>query len=243
MSTLEQPPSAATGEEPREPRAKRADARRNRERILDAAALAFAEGGTEVGVAEIARRAGVGTGTLFRHFATKHDLLVAVMLDRCEEMRDALRAAHEEPDPWTALVRVLSEGAQLQARDRCFKALKTSELMSEPSVQALSRELFAQLGTIVERAKAAGVLREDVVTEDLPQLTDAIGNVAAQWSEVRPDLWRRYLTIILDGLRPGGSPLDAEAPTLEDLYAGFGCPGAAAASTAAAICASATSAS
>jgi AcrR family transcriptional regulator len=242
MSTVKQPPSAAAGEEPREPRALRADARRNRERILDAAALAFAEGGIEVGVAEIARRAGVGTGTLFRHFATKHDLLVAVMLDRCGEMRATLHAAHEEPDPWKALVRVLSDVAQLQASDRCFKSLKTSELMSEPSVQAVTRELFAQFGTIVGRAKAAGVLREDVVTEDLPQLTDAIGNVAAQWSEVRPDLWRRYLAIILDGLRPGGSPLEAAPPTLEDLYAGFGCPGAAA-SSAAAICASATAAS
>lgn len=222
MSTVKQPPVEAGTEQ----RVLRADARRNRARILDAAALAFAEGGIDVGVAEIARRAGVGTGTLFRHFATKHELLVAVMLDRTEEMRASLLAARAEPDPWTALVRVLSEGAEVHARDRCFKSLKTAELMSEPAVQAVSEELFVHFREIVERAQAAGVLRDDVVMEDLPQLIDAIGNVAAQWQVARPDLWRRYLAIILDGLRPGGSPLGAAAPTLDDLYAGFGCPGA-----------------
>ncbi len=231
MSTVKQPPVEAGTEH----RALRADARRNRARILDAAALAFAEGGIDVGVAEIARRAGVGTGTLFRHFATKHDLLLAVMLDRSTEMREMLRAAQEEPDPWTALVRVLSESALMQARDRCFKALKTSELMDEPAMREISEELFAGFGTIVDRAKAAGVLREDVVPEDLPQLTDAIGNVAAQWSTVRPDLWQRYLVIILDGLRPGGSPLGAVAPTMEDLYAGFGCAAVGAAASASCV--------
>ena len=183
----------------------------------------------DVGVAEIARRAGVGTGTLFRHFPTKHDLLVAVMLDRTDDMRAVVLAAQQVEDPWQALVRIMSDSAELYARDRCFRSLKTSELMNDPVVQQVSNEVFSEFRRVVDRAHKAGVLRKDVEMEDLPQLMDAVTNVASQWYSVRPDLWRRYLTIVLDGLRPGGTALDVPPPTMDELYAGFGCAVAASA--------------
>jgi AcrR family transcriptional regulator len=92
-----------------EKRAQRADARRNRQRVLDAAARCFAEDGSEAAVAEIARRAGVGTGTLFRHFPTKHDLLVAVMEERFASARATLEAALAEPDPWAAFALLIRQ--------------------------------------------------------------------------------------------------------------------------------------
>jgi AcrR family transcriptional regulator len=130
----------------------RADARRNRERLLDAAATAFAELGLDVSVAEIARRAGVGQGTLFRRFLTKADLMVAILVERLGELRALAEAQLEEPDPWAALRGFMVAGAEMRASDLGF-------------VQA-----------------------------------------ASPLSAVEPELWRRYLEIVLAGLRPRCGP-------------------------------------
>lgn len=203
-------------------RAQRADARRNHQRVLDAAATCFAELGSDVSVAEIARRAGVGTGTLFRHFPTKHDLLVAVIRQRFGAAHAALEAALAEPDPWTAVTSVVAAGAEIQVRNRCLMELKTAQLMNDPVLAAMRDEMATGLRTLIARAQAAGVLREDVVAEDLPLLMDAIASSARQLGEVRPDLWRRYLAIVLDGLRADGARFtlaEAPPPTLDELAA------------------------
>ncbi len=135
----------------------RADARRNRERVLAAASAAFAAEGFEVGVAEIARRAGVGTGTLFRHFPTKLELEVAVILERKQEMLASVRAALAEPDPWTGFARMMTDGVEMTACDRCIGEVASPELLADERMQALRTELLDGTEQVLARGREAGV--------------------------------------------------------------------------------------
>lgn len=207
-----------------EDRPLRADARRNRELILCAARQAFAEQGPDVAVAEILRIAGVGSGTLFRHFPTKQDLLLAVLVQTFDSLAEEVERALAIDDPWEALVQVLTLTAQMQSKDQAFLASVGPELFTEPSLQASNEEMMGRIGLVIERAQDAGVLRDDIRATDLPFLVSAIGGATDSCVGCQatgsPELWRRYLQIVLDGLRPGGaSPLPEPAPTLEQLKA------------------------
>jgi AcrR family transcriptional regulator len=210
------PDAATEAAAPR--RALRADAERNRRLVLDAAAAVFAEHGLEAGVAEIAHRAGVGTATVFRRFPTKQDLIVAVVDARICDLRDQLDAAQAEPDPWTGLVAAMEAVALAQARDRGLFEAIGSAVSGDEHLHAHHVELMGRLDAIVERAKAAGSLREDVEATDLPLLAaGAAGSCQAAGGDV-PDLWRRYLGIMLDGLRPGAAtPLPVPPRTFEQI--------------------------
>ncbi len=191
----------------------RADARRNRERVLAAASAAFAEEGFDVGVAAIARRAGVGTGTLFRHFPTKLDLEVEVVLERASEMRANLRAALDEPDPWTAFALLMERIVEQTACDRCIGQATKPDLQADPRIRALGDEMLAGVEAILARGREAGVLRRDVTAEDIPVLASAIGTTMERFGNATPDLWRRYLGVVLDGLRADGAvPLQPGPP-------------------------------
>jgi AcrR family transcriptional regulator len=191
----------------------RADARRNRERVLAAAAAAFAEEGFDVGVATIARRAGVGTGTLFRHFPTKLDLEVAVVLERSADMRENLRLALAEPDPWTAFATLMSRTVEMTACDRCLGQAARPELLADPRMQELREEMMTGIDEILRRGRAAGVIRRDVAAEDVPVLATAIGATMERFQATSPELWRRYLGVVLDGLRADGAmPLEPGPP-------------------------------
>lgn len=209
-------PSSTTHPHGAPRRALRADAERNRRLILDAAAALFAERGLDVGVAEIAERAGVGSGTLFRRFPTKGDLIVAVVEGRIVEMHEHLAAAREEPDPWAGLVRAMEDIARLQARDRgLFQAIGGS-VSGDEHLHARHAELLDVLGAIVDRAKAAGLLREDVEPTDLPLLAAGAAGTCQVAGGAAPELWRRYLGVMLDGLRPhAATPLPVQAPSLQ----------------------------
>ena len=204
----------------------RADARRNRELVLDAARAAFAESGPDVAVSEILRIAGVGSGTLFRHFATKHDLLLAVLEQTFDGLTDGISQALANDDPWEALVEVLTITAEMQARDQSFLQAVGPSLFAEPSLQARNEAMMGQLAALVARAQEAGVLRDDITAEDLPFVIAAVGGATDSCgggptgSAVSPQLWRRYLGIVLDGLRPdGASALPERAPTFDELRA------------------------
>lgn len=201
----------------------RADARRNRERVLAAATVVFAEQGAEASVAEIARRAGVGAGTLFRHFPTKHDLLLASLELGFDDVQAAVAHAETLDDAWEALVHVITVCAEIQARDRAFLESVGPELFREPSLQRRNNERMAHMEALVERARAAGLVRDDLRAEDLPFLIAAVGGATGKCGSgaaIAPDLWRRYLGIVLDGLRPAAaSPLPVAAPTLAELTA------------------------
>ena len=190
----------------------RADAERNRRRILDAARETFAEHGLGVGVDTIARAAGVGVGTLYRRFPTKEDLLRAIIDDRIDSLSAELGEMAAIDDPWEAFAAATEAFATAIARDRGFFQLfqQTSEPL--PGHESKAR-MFAALSPFLERAQAAGVVRDDVVVLDLPALCGVAARLP-RWRLARePELWRRYLAVVLDGLRPAGAtPLPHPPP-------------------------------
>lgn len=219
MATVDTTPSGEAQ------RTQRADARRNRERILAAASAAFAEDGFDVGVAEIARRAGVGTGTLFRHFPTKVELEVAVVLERAQGMREMLAVALAEPDPWRAFEGLMTATVEMTACDRCLGEAARPELMVDPRLEQLRTEMISGIETVLERGRRAGVIRRDVAAEDIPVLTGVIGSTMERYGRANPDLWRRYLGVVLDGLRADGAvPLSPGPPDIAAIDEGCGAP-------------------
>jgi AcrR family transcriptional regulator len=181
----------------------RADAARNRESLLAAAADEFAERGLDASVADIAKRAGIGKGTVFRHFPTKDLLLAAVVLHRIEALTGAGERLLTAPAPGDALLEFLTIAAdQRQQRDLSFLQGASGLL---PMVGAAQERLFAAIGALVDRAREAGAIRADVTGADVILLMCAPNYVAGYAPDPSPDLWRRYLAIIFDGLRPEGA--------------------------------------
>ncbi len=188
-----------------EERPLRADAERNRRLVVEAAAQAFAEKGLDVGVAEIARRAGVGNATVFRRFPTKDALIEAIIEDRVAEVCAAAGRAAEREDPWDALVWFLETAAELQRRDRGFSQASEEYLRRRPALLASHRPILDAVEPLVRRAQDAGVLRDDVTALDV--LGVMKGAVAGTPSSpgVPADQWRRLLSLLLDGLRPAAA--------------------------------------
>jgi AcrR family transcriptional regulator len=153
----------------------RADARRNRERLLQAAAEAFATEGLSVPLDEIARRAGVGPGTLYRHFPAKEDLFQAVLQDRLQRLADDARALRQAPDPGAALLdfigRLVAEAAP--KRDLA-DALASRGAELRAGLAATAGQLRGELGYLLSRAQQAGAIRDDITTADLMALISGI---------------------------------------------------------------------
>lgn len=189
----------------------RADAARNRELLLAAAADEFTERGLDASVADIARRAGVGKGTVFRHFASKDDLIAAIVLDRVEALNTVGERLLDAADPGGALLEFLTAAAhQRQQRDLSFLQ-EAGELTAE--VTRVRTRMFHIVHTLVDRAREHGAVRTDVTGADIILLMCAPNYVTNSVPDAPPDLWRRYLAIIFDGLRPEGAhPLPHPPP-------------------------------
>jgi AcrR family transcriptional regulator len=199
----------------------RADARRNRDRLLEVAVEVFAEHGLDVGVAEIARRAEVGQATLFRHFATKEDLVAAVLDQRIDGMEGAIAAAGAIADPDVAFTTMLRDVVRIQVRDRALveSLIGVVQSFSQPRLEEHMRQVIAGVQAVLDRAQRAGLVRADVIAEDLMALTCGLASAYLPELE-RPELVERYLGVVLDGLRPGGAtPLHPEPATMADLAA------------------------
>ncbi|MEV0560486.1 helix-turn-helix domain-containing protein [Dactylosporangium sp. NPDC050588] len=194
-------------------RPQRADAARNRAALLAAAADEFAERGMDASVADIARRAGVGKGTVFRHFPTKDDLIAAIVLDRVDELTAAGDRLLGEADPGVALLAFMTAAAhQRQQRDLSFLHGAGDV---DPAVTGARERMYRVIHDLVDRARGAGAVRPDVTGADVILLMCAPNYVAGYVPDASPDLWRRYLGILFDGLRPQGAhPLPAPPPTL-----------------------------
>jgi len=196
----------------------RSDAERNRRLVLEAAALAFAEHGFDVGMAEIARRAGVGNATVFRRFPSKEALYEAIIDEKVAELRDAANLAAELPDPWDALVRYLETSAQLQARDRGFFQATEQHLFERPELMLRHRVILDAVDPLVIRAQAAGALRDDVTTLDVLGLVKGAVACTPPAPGLRADGWRRPLAIVLDALRPAAAtPLPVPPFSYEEI--------------------------
>ena len=179
----------------------RADARRNRERVLKAAREVFSDQGREAQMDDVARRAAVGVGTVYRHFPTKEALLEALAVDAFERIVEIARdrLAHIA-DPWEALTSTLWAGAEILAADRAL-----SEVMSEipgpvPVGLDTQRELNDAMAELLRRAIEAGALRPDAVLDDMSMVMCGIG-AATRKSHMCAQSWRRHMTIVIDGLR------------------------------------------
>lgn len=180
----------------------RADAVRNRAKVLDAARAAFAEHGAEAQMEDVARRAGVGVGTVYRHFPTKQALAEALVEVRFDDTIAFVRGLiDDEPDPWCALRRCFEHCAATQAKDRAWAGalLQMAGGIMGPREHQV-HELLALEEQLLVRARAAGVVREDLVATDLPALFCGLASVVQAGGEG----WRRYLELLLDGLRPRG---------------------------------------
>jgi AcrR family transcriptional regulator len=191
----------------------RADAARNRVRVLDAARTAFAEAGLDVGVEEIARRAGVGKGTLYRRFPTKEALVRAIFEGILEEVEHIVATAEAEADPWTAFTAYLSATARLQASNQGFYDVVAQRLGAAALTDEQRQRIMSSTATMLQRAQQAGVVRADLVPEDVQLMLRMVGATTRPAMDGSPmdDHWPRYLGLLLDGLRPGSAtPLPAE---------------------------------
>jgi AcrR family transcriptional regulator len=189
----------------------RSDAERNRRRFLDAAREVYAEQGCGVGVDAVARAAGCGVGTLYRRFPTKEDLLRAIVEDRVEQLVVRLAEAGAAEDPWDAFAGAAEAFAEAIARDRAF--FEVVQQLEPGAAHAAREQTLKALRPILRRAQRAGAVREDIVLEDVPALCAVAARLPASRLERQPELWRRYLAVVLDGVRTQAAhPLPHPAP-------------------------------
>ena len=180
----------------------RADAQRNRARILEAAEMAFASGGIEVPVDVIAEKAGVGVGTLYRHFPTKEKLCEAIVLDRLASLAAHARTLSEADDPGTAFFGFLEYFFAMGCAKRdLMVAVSGAGIDFETAVAPLKDQLREALGVLLERAQDVGAVRPDVTAEVVMTLTSATCQVAAHHPVPASDV----LDVVFDGLRAQGS--------------------------------------
>src|SRR5437763_6205966 len=192
----------------------RRDAERNRQRILDAARGVFAERGLSGSHDDIARAAGVGVGTVYRRFPEKEQLIDALFEERIEEIAEIARAALGKPDPWEALVGFLIRAQELQSQDRALKEILLGSARGAARASAARLLIAPLVAQILQRAKDAGAVRADLELTDLPLIQLAIGTIAESSRHVAPDAWRRTMTLVLDGLRPGHASGELHPPAL-----------------------------
>jgi AcrR family transcriptional regulator len=183
----------------------RADAERNRRKLLDAAHRVFAERGLDAGVDEIARAAGVGMGTLYRRFPTKEALVEAIIELRFEELEAAFAEHAEADDPWEAFAGCARALAEAIAADRGFFQVVSESVRRSEAARERRDHLLATLAPVVRRAQRAGVVRKDVTARDVPSVCAVAARLPSWRLEAEPEVWRRYLGIVLDGLRPEGA--------------------------------------
>jgi AcrR family transcriptional regulator len=177
----------------------RADARRNRAKVLAAARAVFAEQGVDAQIDDVARRADVGVGTVYRHFPTKDALLNALTDEQFDVIAAHARKTLELDDPWEAFLQTMWFGAEKTAGDRAFaEIMGAAENM--PSTCPGKEDLVATVGELMRRCIEDGRMRPDAMIDDIPLLMCGIGSASAM-PHPRPEAWRRHLQIVLDGLR------------------------------------------
>jgi len=182
-------------------KALRSDARRNRDRLVASARELFASSGLDVSVEEITHHAGLGMGTLYRHFPTKEELIDAVLEDAFAELVRLAERAAAEDDAWTGLTMFLEQALGLHAENRGLKDMLAAREHGARRAKAMRARIRPLLRRLIERAQAQGALRADVTAEDLPMIFWTGGRVIETTAAVAPDYWRRYLGLVLDGLR------------------------------------------
>lgn len=190
----------------------RSDARRNRERLVASARELIAREGPDVSVEEITQHAGLGMGTLYRHFPTKDELIDAVLEDAFAGLVELARQAAAEEDAWTGLTSFLEQALARHAANRGLKDVLASRESGRRRAEAMRTRIRPILRGLIERAQAQGTLRSDFTSEDLPLVFWTASRVIETTASVAPDYWRRYLALLLDGLRAEAATALPEPP-------------------------------
>ncbi len=197
--------------------APRADAARNRALLVQAAREVFAERGLGATLDDIAERAGVGTGTAYRHFRNKQEIAAEVLADATQQIVVDAQAALQVADPWEAIVAFFEANAVRQAADRgLYEALAGQGSMDDKV--RIWPQIVDAVGTLFERAKAAGAIRADASPEDAALMLAMLGPIFDMGNRAGSEPWRRYLALLLDGLRATDRPpMPAAAPRFRSL--------------------------
>jgi AcrR family transcriptional regulator len=185
-------------ESPDTERPLRADARRNRERLITAARQIFTEQGSGASMEAIAKQAGVGVGTLYRHFPNRFDIVEAVYETDVHELADAAQRVVAELDPWTAVVAFFDAFLRYAQTKQALLSELQQAFEKNPDLRSRAREsINASFDLVIDRAKDAGVVRDDVDGSDLTALVSPICTNAS----VTPEQTKRLIRVLLDGLR------------------------------------------
>ena len=180
----------------------RRDAERNRQRILEAASDVFNERGLDVSLDEIARHAGVGVGTVYRRFQTKEELIEALFMDRLDAVAAIADEAYAASDPWRGLVSFMERMAEIMAGDLGLRQMLMYATYGRDLVAVARQRNEPLVDRLVRRAQAAGQLRADIQQTDIPFIVFILTEAAHLAYAANPGIWRRYLTLILDGMQP-----------------------------------------
>ncbi len=196
----------------------RVDAERNRQRILAAAREAFAEVGLDVPMDEIARRAGVGAGTLYRRYPTRADLITAAFEQKMTAYAQAARAALADPDPWRGFCGYVERVCAMQAEDRGFTTVLTLSFPTAKQFEAERDRSFADFMTLIARAKDAGRLRADFVAEDMVMFLMANAGVLDATADAAPETSPRLVAYFLQACAATSAPPLPDPPAPRRMY-------------------------
>ncbi|MDQ0904467.1 AcrR family transcriptional regulator [Streptomyces canus] len=198
----------------------RRDALRNRKLLTQTAREVFAEQGLDAPLDVIARRAGIGNATLYRHFPTRAALVDEVFRDALTETMAAGAQARTAEDAWTGLTRYLHTVFATLAADRGTNDLMTTSLEGVTSLDAIHTHNRETVADLLRRGQAQGTVRPDLTTEDVLFVLAALGRVVPALSTVAPDAWTRPLALLLDGFRANPAASTLPVPPLTSAQLG-----------------------
>ncbi|MBW8705146.1 HTH-type transcriptional regulator SrpR [Streptomyces sp. MBT84] len=197
-------------------RARRKDATRNRAALIAAGAELFDAAGMMPTLDDVARRAGVGVGTAYRHFPNKYVLAQAVLAETMEAMLDAAERAARMEDAAAGLTAFFEAVLEPQASKRALGELLRSTQTSEPDANDVQSRVERCIELLLQRGREQRVIRADLAATDIGVLMSVMTHLIETFGEADPQLWRRFVPILLDGLRADApSPLPGEALSRE----------------------------
>jgi AcrR family transcriptional regulator len=209
--------SASDIEQDRMPR--RRDARERHDKLIAAAQAEFAAHGVDASLEKIAREAGVAIGTLYRHFPTRLDLLMAAFRPRVQEFLDGATKALEVDDPWDGFVYYLENLFSMQVGDRGFNDFLSRRFTDNAETERIHDQMCQHIEDVLTRAQDAGQARPDITRADIVNLIWSNGRIIDATSATAPNAWRRYLHLMLDAYRAERAHSIPEPPmTDEQLY-------------------------
>jgi AcrR family transcriptional regulator len=191
----------------------RADAARNRQRLIAAAGEVFARRGLDVPMEELARHAGVGVGTLYRHFSSRADLIAGSFEAKMRAYADAVERGLTDPDPWSGFCGFVWQICEMQGTDRGFANVLTMTFPHAQQFEAEHRRAYQAAADLIRRARAAGKLRDDFVPQDLVILLMANAGVVAATADAAPDAWRRFVAHMLESFAAPGRATLPQPPS------------------------------